>query len=178
MALIAGAVVLALVIPAAILIINEQRRQSELDELAAQPIEGVEEFTITSQVHVAGDVDYEQTPPVGGDHDAVWQNCGFYDEPVRSEHAVHSLEHGAVWVTYDPELDAAEVDTLRRLANRHPFLLASPYEGLPSPVVASAWGYQLQLDTTDDARLDAFLRQYLQGPQTPEPGAACHGGVG
>ena len=49
--------------------------------------------------HSASDVDYEQTPPAGGEHNDVWQNEGFYEEPVRDENAVHTLEHGAVWIT-------------------------------------------------------------------------------
>jgi hypothetical protein len=49
--------------------------------------------------HTAGEVDYAQNPPVGGAHNPVWQNCGFYDKPIRDESAVHSLEHGAVWTS-------------------------------------------------------------------------------
>ena len=35
---------------------------------------------------------------------------------------------------------------------------------------------QLALTGADDPRLEAFVKQYRQGPQTPEPGAACTGG--
>jgi hypothetical protein len=51
-------------------------------------------------------------------------------------------------------------------------------EDLPSPVVASAWGKQLRLDGAGDPRLERFVSAFQQGPQTPEPGAACTGGVG
>lgn len=169
--------VLALVIPAAVVIVNAQREQDAVREAAERPIDGVEEFTDLGAQHVAETVEYEQLPPVGGDHNPVWQNCGFYDQPVQDIHAVHSLEHGAVWVTYDPDLDEAQVDTLEALAKDNPYLLVSPYEGLPSPVVASAWGLQLPLDDVDDDRLQTFLTKYLQGPQTLEPGAACTGGI-
>jgi hypothetical protein len=56
--------------------------------------------------------------------------------------------------------------------------LASPYDDLAAPVVATAWGVQLELEDTSDERLDAFLLRYVQGEQTPEPGAPCDGGVG
>jgi hypothetical protein len=56
-------------------------------------------------------------------------------------------------------------------------MVLSPYPGLPAPVVASAWGKQLKLTGADDPRLAAFIREYRQGPQTPEPGAACTGGL-
>ena len=128
--------------------------------------------------HTEGDVDYAQTPPAGGEHNPVWQNCGFYDEPVADENAVHSLEHGAVWITYSPDLSQDQVDQLRDLAHSQTYVLVSLYPDLPSPVVASAWGKQLRLESADDPDLERFVRAYRQGPQTPEPGAVCTGGIG
>jgi hypothetical protein len=129
--------------------------------------------------HTEGDVNYEQSPPVGGPHNPVWQNCGFYDQPVRGENAVHSLEHGAVWITYSPSLPQNQVDQLRDIAESQSYILVSPYPDLPdnTPVVASAWGKQVGLDGADDPDLESFIRAYRQGPQTPEPGALCDGGT-
>ena len=42
---------------------------------------------------------------------------------------------------------------------------------LPSPVVLSAWGRQLGVDSAADPAVAAFVRAFSQGPQTPEPGA-------
>ena len=128
--------------------------------------------------HTTATVDYEQTPPVGGEHNPVWQNCGYYAEPVRNENAVHSLEHGAVWITYSPDLPQDEVEILGDLAENQTYVLVSPYEGLPSPVVASAWGKQLRLESAEDPDLEGFIGAYRQGPENPEPGAACTGGIG
>ena len=36
-------------------------------------------------------------------------NCGIYDKPVPSERAVHNLEHGAIWITYQPSLPQSEM---------------------------------------------------------------------
>ena len=157
---------------------DQRAKDASVQALASKPIAGVEKFTGLARDHVAGKVNYAQTPPTGGDHSVDLQNCGFYPEPVGAENAVHSLEHGAVWITRDPNLPAAQLDTLRALAKKNNYLLVSPREGLSSPVVASAWGIQLKLDSADDARLPVFLRAYLNGPQTPEPGASCAGGVG
>ncbi len=143
-----------------------------------EEIEGVETFGELSQDHVDGPVDYDQDPPVGGAHAAVWQTCGVYDQPIADENAVHSLEHGAVWLTYDPGLPAEDVNELAGRAAVSTHVLVSPREGLPSPVVASAWSTQLQLDGATDERLDAFLATYVQGPQTPEPGVTCAQGTG
>ncbi len=137
---------------------------------------GVKSFTV-SQGHLNTPVPYEQTPPVGGQHAPVWLNCGVYSAPVPNENAVHSLEHGAVWVTYRPDLPTEQVAALRE-AMPSTYAILSPYPGLQAPVVASAWGKQLELAGANDPRLPLFIRQYRQGPQTPEPGALCTGGVG
>ncbi|MEY9213569.1 DUF3105 domain-containing protein [Thermobifida halotolerans] len=141
-------------------------------------IEGLQEYDGLSRNHVAEDVSYEQSPPVGGDHHAAWQNCGVYDAPLRDVHAVHSLEHGAVWITYRPDLPEEEVAELESLYRAGSYVLVSPYEGeMDAPIVASAWGAQVGVDSADDHRLSSFLRAYERGPQTPEPGASCSGGV-
>ncbi len=141
-------------------------------------LEGLVTYSNLSRDHSELEQQYVQTPPAGGVHSAAWQNCGFYDQPVRNELAVHSLEHGAVWLTYRPDLPAAAIETLRGLARGHSHVLVSPYPDLPSPVVATAWEVQLPVDDATDPRLATFLSRYEQGPQTPEPGAICTGGTG
>jgi hypothetical protein len=128
--------------------------------------------------HTDGDVDYAQTPPVGGEHNPVWQNCGFYEEPVRDETAVHSIEHGAVWITYSPDVPQDEIETLRGLAQSNSHVLVSPYPGLASSVVASAWGKQLTLGSAEKSDLDWFINAYSEGGEAPEPDAPCIGGIG
>lgn len=129
--------------------------------------------------HTSSTVDYEQNPPAGGAHNPVWQNCGYYDQPVRNETAVHSLEHGAVWITYSPSLPQDQVNELESIAQDQTYILVSPYSDLPgnAPVVASAWGKQVGLDGADDPDLQSFVKAYRLGPQTPEPGAVCTGGT-
>lgn len=117
-------------------------------------------------------------PPAGGVHSPQWQNCGIYDEPVEKKYAVHAMEHGAVWLTYDPNLSAGDVATLRDLVDGQSYVLMSPYPGLASEVVLTAWGLQLQVDSVSDGRIEAFVDRYRAGPQAPEPGAPCTGGIG
>ena len=153
-----------------------QDRQSEEIPSDQQSLGEVASFELDAG-HVAGDVDYEQNPPAGGPHHNVWQNCGYYSVPLIDERATHSLEHGAVWITYQPDLPADQVDIIRGKAENQTYVLASPYPDLPAPVVVSAWGKQLQLESATAEALDAFLRTYRQGPQTLEPGAPCTGGT-
>jgi hypothetical protein len=134
---------------------------------------GTKSFADLKRDHVDTPVDYPQTPPVGGIHSPVWQNCEYYDTSIPNERGVHSMEHGAVWITYSPDLSAADRAVLRDLAATGDHILASEYERLPSPVVASAWGKQLQLQSVTDPKLAQFVTFFESGPQTPEPGVTC-----
>ncbi|WP_205472541.1 DUF3105 domain-containing protein [Nocardioides sp. SYSU D00038] len=125
--------------------------------------------------HVDGDVDYEQSPPVGGPHADEWLDCGVYDAPVPEENLVHDLEHGTVVITHDPELAAEEVERLAVLLPDNGILAPHPEQG--APVVVTVWGRQLELEGADDTRLPLFLDQYGAGETAPEPFASCAGGT-
>ena len=126
----------------------------------------------------AGALAYAQSPPVGGKHSPQWQNCGVYGEPIPNETAVHSLAHGAVWITYRPDVAIGDIGAIQRLVRGRSYVLVSPYPDQPSPIVATAWGAQIRLYDAQDYRLSLFLARYRQGAQTPEPGQPCTGGVG
>lgn len=166
----------AVVVVAGVMVVVVSRGGGSSD--AAAP-EGTVTVDVADRNHVQGTVAYEQTPPVGGNHAPVWQNCGFYTEPIGAEQGVHAMEHGAVWITYGPDVPAAAVDRLRGLAEGQSFVLVSSWQdGLPSAVVASAWGRQLEVSSASDPRLEEFVRAFQVGPNAPEPGAPCTGGVG
>ncbi len=128
-----------------------------------------------SRNHVEGAVDYPQEPPNGGDHNGVPQQCAVYTEAIAPEHAVHSLEHGAVWATYNDDATEGDVETLTERVEGDPYRMLSPDPEQDSPVVLTAWGRTLELDSADDGRLGEFFDAYTNGRQTPEPGAACAG---
>ncbi|MGW5335226.1 DUF3105 domain-containing protein [Streptomyces bauhiniae] len=132
-----------------------------------------------SRTHVSTKVTYPMHPPVGGNHDPVWLNCNgdVYQEPVRDENAVHALEHGAVWVTYTDRAKKADVDALAAKVKRTPYSLMSPYADQDAPLILSAWGHQVSVQSASDPEVDKFFAAYVQGDQTPEQGASCTGGV-
>lgn len=117
-------------------------------------------------------------PPTFGEHFRAWQNCGIYDQPVELGSALHSMEHGAVWLTYSPNLDPAQITDLQKLVRGHGYVLLSPYPSQTKPVVLTAWGVQLVIDTLPDERIAKFIAYYENGPQNTEPGAPCSGAVG
>ena len=175
---IGGVAVLAVVaLVIGVIVVNAQPKVDP----ASISVEGVKTWDNLASTHVTGTVDYEGTlgmnPPAGGPHNQVWLNCGVYTEPQVNENAVHPLEHGAVWVTYDP--DKISGDALTSLQDKMPstFSILSPYPGLPAPVVASAWGAQVQLTGVDDERLDSFIDKYWRSASAPEPNAPCTGGI-
>ncbi len=172
-----GAVILAIIIAVTLVIVNQVQVNRDREAAAAQGIDGVQTYSDVTFDHVEGVVEYEQSPPVGGNHNPVWTNCGVYTEAIPNENSVHSMEHGAVWITYNPDIGQAEIDKLTELVGTRSYVLLSPYPDLDSPIAASAWGLQLKVDSADDARLGTFLDKYIQGEQTREPGAACSGGI-
>ena len=176
--LIGGAAVLVIAIAGGVFALVQNERGKDDAAAADTSLAAVKTYTGLTQNHVQGKVTYKQTPPVGGDHNPVWLNCGIYTSPVPNENAVHDLEHGAVWITYRPDLAKADIEKLTDIARGQTYLDLSPYPGLPAPVVVSAWGKQLYLTGASDPRLPAFIKKYKQGEQTPEPGAACTGGTG
>ncbi|GAA4879385.1 DUF3105 domain-containing protein [Kitasatospora terrestris] len=127
------------------------------------------------RTHVTGTVAYSQTPPVGGDHNPVWLDCTgkVYDRPVTDENAVHSLEHGAVWVTYNGRATPEDIRALSAKVEVTPYSFMSPYPDQQGTVTLTAWGTQLVLDSASDPRVERFFTTYVQGPQTQEPGASC-----
>ena len=83
----------------------------------------------TQANHVPGDQTYQVNPPVGGNHNDYWQNCmgDVYPAQIADEHAVHSLEHGAVWITYRPDLPQDQIDQLAERVRDVPYMLMSPH---------------------------------------------------
>ena len=150
---------------------------SEVIGDADEGVAGVQEIRVAENDHTSASVDYTLRPPAGGAHNPEWWNCGFYDEPVVDESAVHDLEHGAVWLAYSPDLTPADVEVVHDLARANPKVLAAPYPdlGAGEAVVATAWARQLRLDSVGDERLTKFVEVYLDGRQAPEPGVTCTG---
>ena len=135
--------------------------------------------TKLTQNHVTKDVKYPMEPPVGGDHNQVWMNCNgdVYTKAVKNVNAVHSLEHGAVWVTYNSKASEADVKTLSEKVKKTPYTLMSPVEDQKDPIMLSAWGHQRTVTSASDPAAAKFFETYVQGKQTPEPGAACTNGL-
>jgi hypothetical protein len=180
--LIAAALAVVLFAAAVITYAVVQVNESNANQVESpDEIEGLQTFDAYEepQDHVDGPVDYAESPPVGGPHAPPpdWADCTgtVYDVDIRHENAVHSLEHGAVWITYNPdELQDADIDTLAALVTNESGRMMSPYVGLDSPISIQSWGHQLKVDSADDPRIEQFADLLtLNNEFTPEPGASC-----
>lgn len=163
-----------------VLIDKQQKEDAKVAALKA-PVNGEQTWDAKAlgRNHVETPVKYPMNPPVGGDHSPRWMNCNgdVYKNPVPEVNAVHSLEHGAVWVTYNEKAAKGDVDSLAGTVSKTPYTLMSPVKEQAGTIMLSAWGKQLTVDKADDPRVAQFFTKYVQGPQTPEPGAACTSGL-
>jgi hypothetical protein len=150
----------------------------------ADSISGIVDYRKTdpsmlTRNHKYGVITYKVNPPVGGDHNPNWQSCApgqnVYTAQIASEHAVHSLEHGAVWITYNPSLPANQVTTLANKVKGQDFMLMSPYPGLDAPISLQAWGFQLKVQNASDGRIDQFIKD-LRINAAMEPNTPCSSG--
>lgn len=133
-------------------------------------------------IHVTPEqrVQYDRFPPVGGPHDGQWADCRgvVYNKAVRDENMVHTLEHGAIWIAYNPDqIKGAALDKLKGLVQGQSFISMSPYPGLKSPISLQAWGHQLTVPSADDPRIEQFITALRQNQYVyPETGATCDPG--
>ncbi|TCO57387.1 DUF3105 domain-containing protein [Actinocrispum wychmicini] len=179
--IVALVVVAAVVFGYAITKINAANawKPSDSNKDPSKDISGVVKVDYPNGIHVNATqrVAYDQAPPFGGPHDGVWANCDgmVYANPVRSENMVHMLEHGAVWIAYNPDkVKGADLDKLKAKVTGQDFIAISPYPGLDRPFSLQSWGHQLKLDTPDDERVDEFIKSLKRNTYTfPEPGATC-----
>ncbi len=162
--------------------LQESEKKEKATAQAKAPVKGEKSWDAKKlgRDHVTEDVSYPMTPPVGGDHHQVWMNCDrdVYKKEIPKVNAVHSLEHGAVWVTYNDKASDADVEKLAEKVGKTSYSMMSPVKDQTGALMLSAWGKQVTVDSAADPRVDQFFTKYVQGPQTPEPGAACTGGMG
>lgn len=128
--------------------------------------------------HVEPPVSFASSPSVGGDHYPFWMNCGFYTVEVIEGAATHSLEHGAIWITYSDSLAEGDLAELEALAASNPRLLISPYDH-DDPIVLSAWGAQQRnVQSATDPEVAAFITEWQDNTELIEAGASCSSAAG
>ena len=125
-------------------------------------------------------IEYTSFPPTTGDHwpPSALVRCGFYDEGLRDERAVHHLEHSNIVVSYNFS-DPAQVDQLRRVIDdidlASAWGITRSYDGIPEGQVAvAAWAVLDTFQGVDENRIRTFFETYAGnlGPErVPCPAA-------
>jgi hypothetical protein len=177
--LIAAAVAVVVFAAAVITYAVVQVNRKNADKVtAADQITGLQTFDYAAgQSHVSTPVTYTESPPVGGPHDPEWADCTgtVYSVDIRHENAVHSMEHGATWITYDPAtISKGDLATLTGIVQGHSGLLLSPYAGLDSRISLQSWNHQLKVSSAGDKRVQQYVDfMTLNQDFYPEVGASC-----
>ena len=131
------------------------------------------EVDIEGSTHVneGETVVYATSPPASGNHWPVPAPCGFYDDPIPDERAVHNMEHGNIVISYNlpVESDVSDLrDALSDVGLNRVWGVARPYEGIePGQVVLSTWGVIDSFLGVDAERIDTFFETYsgVMGPE-------------
>jgi hypothetical protein len=106
-------------------------------------------------------------PPTSGNH---WASasaptmCGFYEDGVRDEVAIHNLEHGNVVISYnftDPS-DVAKIKEIHDgFAASDQWLVTRFYDNIPvGDIAMTAWGVLDQFTGIQENRINAFFKAY------------------
>jgi len=110
-------------------------------------------------------------PPTGGPHYPIPENPAILSRPADDGKAIHSLEHGIIWITYRPDLlTAKDLEVLTAVAQEHARdVLMSPRPGNNAAASLASWGRRLNLASPISRQaVEAFVVTNVN--QSPEPG--------
>jgi len=113
-------------------------------------------------------------PPTSGAH-ADPMPWGVYDRELPDVNTIHKLEHGGIYVSYQPDLPKEQVQAMKDLLFA-PYadqgfkpnkVILAPRAANKSPIVVSSWRRSIKLDTYNK---DAIVEYYLANAgKSPEP---------
>lgn len=144
--------------------------QAVISQVETEPSSG------NGHVQPGTEIEYERMPPTSGTHYVgQWTSAGFYTEPQPLGKVVHSLEHGAIVVYYDPAQLSPEAERdLERRARTHTgdwqsfIAVPNPEDDPGSAYVLTAWEKRLTMDEYDPDAVRAFTAEYIgRGPENP-----------
>ena len=139
------------------------------EKIEAVSLEGkVEEFSIEGRDHVLSEVkvEYKTNPPTSGGHLAQAENWGVYDKEIDDKAAVHSLEHGGIWISYR-DIGDEEIKILEEIGkNNSQRVVVSPRSLNDDKIVVTSWGKMMKLEKVEKALIQRYINTYVN--QSPE----------
>ena len=134
-------------------------------------VDGAPEVTINE--HVSGAIDYSDysNPPTYGPHHGplndsdgnsiVPRPTGVYSTPQPDEDLVHNLEHGHIWISYNPSLiSTSDLNLLEAFVNdggTNAGVILTPRSANTTAIAVTSWVHLLELDTFDDQQIRDFV---------------------
>jgi len=137
-------------------------------------VEGVQEFDIVGENHIPQGTSgsgYNSNPPSSGPHWASPAEKGIYEQPIPDETALHNLEHGHIWIAYDPSIGDEVKSKLSEIVESDGWkIIMSPREGNDAKIALVGWGRVLNMDEPDYEKVKEFIRLYRNRgtEKTPE----------
>ncbi len=172
------------------------QEQTLLDQADSQgkaagcgPVQTIRAYSGASdQAHIGTQVasppslsSYPSTPPASGPHDGSPQGAGVYSSPPPVYSTIHSLEHGAAIVWYDPSASNQELDRIKSFFNdsvHSDHVIVAPYSypdqgaagKLPAgkQMVLVAWHHVESCDRPSLAAAFDFVAHYRFPPPAGE----------
>lgn len=115
---------------------------------------------------------YNSNPPTSGPHWSSPAECKIYTKEIPDESVLHSLEHGAVWVSYKDKDNKKLAQKLTDLINSESGkLVLSPRSKNDSVIAVASWGRLMKLEEFDGGKISEFIDANKN--QSPEPFASC-----
>jgi len=121
-------------------------------------------FTTSGQAHLPPGQPAPgiSVPPYGGPHGSQPLRCGIYEAERPFERIVHTMEHGAVALYYQPLIvsadDVAEIRVLvSALLREGARMILAPSTQLSQPIVLASWGRLLPMDSLEEITVRGFV---------------------
>jgi hypothetical protein len=99
---------------------------------------------------------FPSVPPTSGPHNPVPLPAGIYGSAPPIDHVLHSLEHGAAIIWYDPSVPGGELDRLREFYRRYPIMPEGSAQG--AKIIIAPYDYP---DEGDAGRLPPGVHMAL-----------------
>lgn len=112
--------------------------------------------------------EYNSNPPTSGSHYAQPTDWGVYQDELKDENVIHSLEHGGIWISYQPSIDEETKEKLEAIGKKYSgSVVVSPRTANDSPIALASWGRLEKLMTFDETRIVEFIKRNKN--KSPEP---------
>ena len=129
-----------------------------------------QQVEVTEGQHVAPTTELAvtSTPPTSGSHFGQVASAGLRDEEIPDGHLIHNLEHGDIWISYNPRISGDTINQLKQFLDGK--VVITPRSENEQDIALAAWGrldsFNLDESGLPVERIEDFIKRYkLTGPE-------------